>query len=96
MNINRMKYSLKDLDNENFENVKKAFFDLPEPGTDEYARRIDELCGSLHFNLGYTEVPAVEAVGLDIYGNEIKVIFDVLIGRGSPPRPFRAAGHVRP
>lgn len=34
MNIQRIKYNLKDLDKENSENVIKAFFDLPEPGSD--------------------------------------------------------------
>ena len=78
MNIRRIRINLRDLDKENFENLIKAFFELPEPGSEEYARRMDELRGSLYFNLGYIELYVVKAAGLDIYENEIKVIYDVI------------------
>jgi len=78
MNIRRIRINLRDLDKENFENLIKAFFELPEPGSEEYAKRMDDLRGSLYFNLGYIELYVVKAAGLDIYENEIKVIYDVI------------------
>jgi len=78
MNIRRIRINLRDLDKANFENLIKAFFELPEPGSEEYAKRMDDLRGSLYFNLGYIELYVVKAAGLDIYENEIKVIYDVI------------------
>jgi hypothetical protein len=78
MNVIRMKINLQNLDKENFENVIKALYDLPEPGSDEYARRIEELRGSLYSNLGYIELYVAKAAGLDVYENEVKVIYDVI------------------
>jgi len=78
MNIKRVRISLKDLDQENFENVIRAFFDLPEPGSDEYIRRINELRGSLYFNLGYIELHVVKAVALDVNEVELKALYDVI------------------
>jgi len=57
----------RNLDRANFEIVIKVFYDLPEPDSDEYAGKIDELQESLHFNLGYIELCVVKAVGLDVY-----------------------------
>lgn len=78
MNIKRIKLNQRDLDKENFETVIKAFYDLPEPCPDEYAKRIDDLRESLYFNLGYIEFYIVKAAGLDVYENEVKVIYDVI------------------
>jgi hypothetical protein len=78
MNIRKIKINLKGLDKENFENLIKAFFDLPDPNSDELARRMDDLRGSLYFNLGYIELYVVKAIGLDVYEKEVKVIYDVI------------------
>jgi hypothetical protein len=77
MNIKRIKINLKDLDKENFEGLIKVLYDLPEPCSEEDAKRIDELRGSIYFNLGYIELHVVKAAGLDVYENEVKVIYDV-------------------
>jgi len=42
MHIKRIKLNLKDLDKGNFKTITKEFYDLPESGSDKYARGIDE------------------------------------------------------
>jgi hypothetical protein len=51
---------------------------LPERGSDEYAKRSDELRASLYFSLGFIELYTVMAAGLDINGDEIQMIYDVI------------------
>jgi len=78
MNIKKIKINLRDLDKENFESLIRAFYELPEPGSEEYTKKISELRESLYFNLGYIELCLVKASGLDIYENEIRVLYDVI------------------
>jgi hypothetical protein len=78
MNIKKIEFNPKDLEKENFENVTQAFYDLPERGSDEYAKRSDELRASLYFSLGFIELYTVMAAGLDINGDEIQMIYDVI------------------
>jgi hypothetical protein len=59
MNIRKIRINLKDLDKENFESLIRAFYKLPEPASEEYTRKIDELRGSLYFNLGHIELYVV-------------------------------------
>jgi len=63
---------------ENFENLISTFYDLSESDSREYAKRVDELRASLHFNVGYIDVYLVKATALDVNGNEIKVIYDAI------------------
>jgi len=69
---------LKDLDKENFENLIKPLFGLSESDSEGYSKRIDDLRNSLFFNLGYLELHVVKVVGLDVYENEVKVIYDII------------------
>jgi hypothetical protein len=77
MNIKRIKINLKNLDKENFEGLIKALYDFPESCSEEDVKRIDKLRGSIYFNLGYIELHVVKATGLDVYENEVRVIYDV-------------------
>jgi hypothetical protein len=76
MNTRKIRINLKDLDKENLESLIRAFYELPEPASEEYTRKIDELRDSLYFNLGHIELYVVYATGLDIYENETSVLFD--------------------